>query len=132
MFRLASLLLILSATTAAAQMALTAEEFEDRVTGRTLDFGYDGQTPYGLERYMANRKVLWSWGDGTCQAGRWYEEEGNICFVYDHEPRPQCWRYFDVDGGIMAIFMNEGAAGGTVVYEMAETDREMICGNLGV
>ena len=131
--RTITLILSLCALPVSAQTALTAEQFEARVEGKTLDFGYNGETPYGLERYLPDRRVLWSWGDNTCEPGKWYENDGEICFVYEFDPTPQCWTYYDMDGRLMAVFMNDiDTATGTVVYELSPVARELICDNFGM
>ncbi len=123
------ILTVLAALPAEAQTALTPEQFEQLVEGRTLDFGYDGQKPYGLERYMPGRKVFWSWGGTTCEPGYWYPEDGNICFKYDFDPVAQCWRYFQSDGKLLAVFMNDDE--GTAVYELQPVGRDLVCDNFG-
>ncbi len=129
MFRSIAILCLL-AHPAFAQSGLSAKDFEARVLGRTLDFGFQGQDPYGIERYLPDRRVLWSWGDGQCETGEWYVEGDNICFVYDFDPTPQCWRYFETSGRMMAVFMNDGED--SAVYELTPVKRELICNNFGM
>lgn len=109
---------------ARAQAPMTAAEFEAYVTGRTLTFGIDG-APYGVERYMPGRRVTWSFLDGECQDGIWYEEDGNICFLYEVTPDPQCWQFFRDAEGLRAVFMNE--PGTTILYEAQDGPEPLIC-----
>jgi len=86
----------------AMDRALSAGAFDARTLGKTLYFDLDGQ-PYGAEQYMPNRRVRWQNAAGQCLEGSWYEESGDICFVYEGgSDGPQCWRVFDRDGTIFA------------------------------
>ena len=124
-------LLLLAALPAAAQEPMTAEEFDAYTQGRTLTFGSQGAEPFGVERYMSNRRVVWRFLDRQeCQPGFWYETDaGEICFEYEFDPEPQCWMFFDEPGGLRAIFTND--PGTTILYE-AQEGGELICGNFGV
>ena len=65
-----------------AQSPMTAAEFEAYTNGKTLYFNNQGET-YGAERYFDKRRVEWSFLDGVCQQGRWFEAGRDyICFVY--------------------------------------------------
>ncbi|WP_116599160.1 hypothetical protein [Primorskyibacter marinus] len=109
---------------AASQSAMSAAEFESYVQGKTLYFGYDGEA-YGVERYLGNRRVQWSFLDGQCKDGFWYEEADQICFVYDDTPDPQCWTFYQEPGGLRAIFENDPDA--TTLYEAQQDDDPMLC-----
>ena len=109
---------------ASAQSAMSALEFERYVQGKTLYFAYGGEA-YGVERYLGNRRVQWSFMDGQCKDGFWYEEAGQICFVYDDTPDPQCWSFFKEPGGLRAIFENDPEA--TTLYEAQQDDKPMLC-----
>lgn len=109
---------------AVSQSAMSASEFESYVQGKTLYFGYDGQA-YGVERYLGNRRVQWSFLDGQCKDGFWYEEADQICFVYDDTPDPQCWTFYREPGGLRAIFENDPDA--TTLYEAQQDDDPMLC-----
>lgn len=122
------LLLTILASPALAQSPMTAEEFETYVEGRTLTFGIEGQ-PYGVERYMAERRVIWSFIGEDCKQGIWYEEAGDICFAYDDEEVPQCWRFFEEENGLRAVFTND--PGSTTLYEVRD-DQPLICPGFGV
>lgn len=110
---------------ALAQPAMTAEEFEAYTTGKTLYFASNGRA-YGVEEYLENRRVRWSFLDGECRDGVWYEEEGQICFVYEDFPEPQCWTFRrNPGGGLLARFEDDPE--GTVLYEADQDDKPMMC-----
>lgn len=116
--------LIFAATAATAETPLSADAFDSYTRGKTLFYGFDGQA-YGVERYLDNRRVIWSFLDGDCKYGSWYEEDGLICFVYDDRPDPQCWSFSQGPGGLIARFENDPVA--TQLYEAEDIDEEMIC-----
>lgn len=114
----------LLASPALSQSAMTAAEFEAYVAGKTLFYAADG-TRYGVEEYLPDRRVRWSFLDGQCKEGVWYEEAGNICFIYEDNPVPQCWNFFEGTNGLSAHFTSEDD--GTVLYEIQSTGEEMLC-----
>lgn len=103
---------------------MSAADFEAYVTGKTLYFGQAGR-PYGVEEYLDDRRVRWSFLDGKCKDGIWYEDAGQICFVYEDNPTPQCWSFFQEGTGLRAIFENDPAS--TTLYEARQDDEPMIC-----
>ncbi|MEC3862263.1 hypothetical protein VK792_13295 [Mesobacterium sp. TK19101] len=117
-------LTLLTALSAQAAEPLSASEFESYVTGKTLYFGQDGQA-YGVEEYLDNRRVRWSFLDGKCKDGFWYEDAGLICFIYEDTPTPQCWSFYRESGGLRAIFANDPTA--TILYEARQNDEPMMC-----
>ena len=124
MFRLALTFLILTTGNLAAQDTMNAEAFDAYTRGRTLFFGQNG-APYGAEVYLENRRVRWSFLDGECKDGTWYEEAGMICFVYEDNPVPQCWTFRQGTGGLIARFENDPDA--TELYEADDIGEEMLC-----
>ena len=123
-----------SAAPAAAEGPLDAAAFEAVVEGRTVVWSTDKSTPYGREHYYPGRAVTWAWAGGECQAGTWYEDrpdgpggEPAICFVYDGDGRPICWRFFLQGGELMAFDLK----GGAPLYEI-EADKGLACGGVGV
>jgi hypothetical protein len=123
------LVLILAAGAASAETLLTAEEFEAHVAGRTLTFEVNGQA-YGIERYMADRRVLWSVFENHCAIGHWYPEGEAICFLYDTAPDdPQCW-YVYLDGDRLKTVLTDDPFG-QALYEARDSTEEMICPNFG-
>lgn len=118
-----SLPLLLAAPPVSAQ-SLTAEAFDAYTRGKTLFYGFDG-TAYGVERYLEGRRVIWSFLDGDCKKGVWYEEQGQICFLYEDRLDPQCWTFTETPGGLVARFENDPEA--TELYEAEDIDEEMVC-----
>ena len=95
---------MLVATPALAQTPLTADEFEARVTGKTIHFSQAGERA-GSEQYFEGRSVRWQFPDGTCEDGTWYQAGSSICFSYDSAPdMPQCWTFTENDGTLTGQF----------------------------
>lgn len=109
---------------AVAEPLMSADAFEAYTQGKTLYYGYDGE-PYGVERYLDDRKVIWSFLDGDCKTGFWYEDAGEICFLYEDRSDPQCWTFAKGPGGLIARFENNPEA--TELYEAQDLGDEMIC-----
>ncbi|SDW56115.1 hypothetical protein SAMN05444358_1011152 [Ruegeria halocynthiae] len=124
MFRTFMILLMLVVRPVAAQSPLTGVEFDDYTRGKTLFYGIGGQA-YGVERYLSNRRVIWSFLDGNCMEGIWYEREGQICFLYEDRLDPQCWVFTQSGGGLIAQF--EGDPTETELYEAEDIGEEMLC-----
>lgn len=119
-----SILLALPAPPAAAQDLMTAEEFDAYTRGKTLFYGRDGSA-YGAEVYHDNRRVEWSFLDGECREGEWYQDGQLICFVYEDNPDPQCWSFSRGTGGLIARFENDPLT--TELYEARDAGEEMLC-----
>ena len=124
MYRVLLFLFLALSAPLAAQTPMTAEEFDAYTKGKTLFFGQNGQA-YGAEIYHDNRRVEWSFLDGECQSGEWYEDRGLICFVYENNPDPQCWSFVESPGGLIARFENRPDT--TELYEAQDIGQEMIC-----
>lgn len=123
--RAAALIALLSAAPAlAAEVPMSGAEFQSYAEGRTLYFYSRGQA-YGVERYLPGRRVTWSFLDGECKEGIWYERGDYICFVYEDNPDPQCWVFFREADGLRALF--EGREGETELYEAGEAEDPMMC-----
>ena len=116
--------LLLLPATALAETRLGADAFDRYTKGKTLFYGFDGEA-YGVERYLPGRRVIWSFLDGDCLEGQWYEDAGQICFVYEDRSAPQCWDFSVGPGGLTARF--EGDPTATELYEAHEIGQEMIC-----
>jgi len=114
-----------AALPALAQSPMSGSEFEAYTEGRTLYYNNHGQA-YGVEEYLPGNRVRWSFLDGQCKEGYWYEEGQFICFVYEDQPGdPQCWTFWDEPGGIRALFENDPT--GTELYEVTDADEPMLC-----
>lgn len=116
--------LLLTPLTAIAQDLMSAEEFDAYTRGKTFYYGAEG-APYGGEEYLDNRRVRWSFLDGRCQEGEWYEENGLICFVYEDKPEPQCWSFQRAGSGLFAQFENDPDQ--TLLYEMEQSGEPLHC-----
>lgn len=116
--------LTLSGLPAGAETPMSASEFDAYTRGKTLFYGQNGQA-YGAEVYLDNRRVRWSFLDGECKEGSWYEQGEQICFVYDDNPDPQCWTFRLDANGLSARFQD--LAGATELYEAEDLGEEMIC-----
>lgn len=114
-----------------AETPLSGDAFEKLVTGKTLSFSA-GDAPYGVEYYAPDRRVIWSFVNGDCQSGEWYEKPTDngpqICFVYENDGVAQCWQIFEDAGSLRAEFMN--VPGTTVLYQAIEAD-PLVCGGVG-
>ena len=106
---------------AAAQMS--AEAFDQYTKGKTLFYVENGQT-YGAEEYLPGRRVRWSFLDGECSEGVWYEDAGGICFVYENNPEPQCWSFQKGPRELIADFIG---GDDQVLYEAQDTGEAMMC-----
>lgn len=124
MFKKAIFLLSIVAAPALAQSPMTAEEFEAYTKGKTLYFAADGMR-YGVEEYLSDRRVRWSFLDGECKDGYWYQQGSQICFEYEDNPIPQCWTFYKLDGRLGAVFEAEDGPE-TELYEV-EGDGKMEC-----
>jgi hypothetical protein len=109
---------------AQADTALDAQAFEQLTLGRTFTYAENG-TAYGAEEYLPGRRVRWSFLDGQCKAGFWWEEAGQICFAYEDNPDPQCWRFFMGEAGLVAHYTsNDDAA---PLYEVGQSSDPLLC-----
>lgn len=123
MIRIALVLSLLSSS-AVAQTSMNAEAFERYTQGKTLFFSQGGDT-YGAEQYLDNRRVIWSFLDGECKTGFWYEQDGEICFLYEDRLDPQCWFFRQGSTGLIAEFAGVGET--QELYEAQDTGEEMLC-----
>lgn len=123
--RMKYLLLLCLAAPVYAQDAMNAAEFDAYTKGKTLTFGVTGDAAYGIEQYQDNQRVIWSFLDGDCSNGVWYESKGSICFRYDHDPEPKCWQFYDEPNGLRAVFMNRPNT--SVLYEAKDSGEPLIC-----
>jgi len=126
---------LLALSAQAQDSVLDAQSFDRLTRGKTFVFGLEGKIT-GAERYFPGRKVIWSFGDGTCQEGEWFESQGLICFTYLTHLDRQCWMFRKGPEGLSATFMPSGGAlddlGDT--YSMEQSDTELSCEgpNVGV
>ncbi len=112
------------AAPALAEDRLTAEQFDAYTRGQTFVYGSRGK-PYGAEEYMDGRRVRWSFLDGRCMEGEWYDDGDLICFVYDQEPAPQCWSFRRGSSGLIARFANNPEL--DELYEVERSAQPLSC-----
>lgn len=122
--RLVFMILGLGGLACAAQAQMTAEEFDRYTRGQTFYYG-SGGAPYGGEEYLDNRRVRWSFLDGQCQSGFWYEADGLICFIYEARPGPQCWSFERSASGLIARF--SGPEPSAELYEVEKSREPLAC-----
>jgi len=104
---------------------MTAEEFDAFTRGKTFYYGLGGQA-YGAEEYLPNNRVIWTFLDGRCQNGYWYEDAGMICFEYENIPDRQCWSFReDDDGGLVARFQDDPEE--LELYEVQRSGEPLQC-----
>lgn len=108
-----------------ANDGMSAAEFDAYTLGKTLTFGSAGNDAYGVEQYQPNRRVVWSFLDGECSNGVWYESKGSICFRYDFDPEPKCWKFYDEPEGLRAVFMNRPKV--STLFEARNSSEPLIC-----
>ena len=118
------LVFVLPALAHAADRPITADEFERIVTGKTFSYA-NGGVAYGAEEYMDNRRVRWTFLDGECSEGKWYEVGEQICFVYDNIEVPQCWKFFENGGRLTARYVGQSEA--TSLFETSRIDEPLYC-----
>lgn len=107
-----------------AQSPMSAAEFDAYTLGKTMFYGFEGRV-YGAERHLPNQRVIWSFLDGDCKEGSWYQRDDQICFVYQDRPDPQCWVFTRTGKGLVARF--EGNPEATELYEAQEIGQDMVC-----
>ena len=106
---------------------MTAAEFEAYVTDRIISFATSDNAAFGVEHYRKNREVVWSRGDGTCLSGKWYPQNGDICFVYESDPQPKCWRITRGKSGLRGAYTT--VPNSTVIFETRKPV-PLTCGDL--
>ncbi len=121
---MATVILATGASAVQAAEPMTAEQFDQYTRGKTLYYA-EGGIAYGIEEYLSNRRVRWSYLDGECQDGRWYPAGELICFVYENIEDPQCWRFFEHAGGLSATFGENPDA--TQLYETLSSEEPLMC-----
>ena len=110
---------------AMAQGLMSADEFDRFTRDKTFYYGVDGQS-YGAEEYLPNRRVIWTFLDGRCQNGIWYEEDGLICFEYEAIDERQCWTFREAEnGGLIARFKDDPEE--LELYEVQRSGEPLQC-----
>ena len=119
------------ASPAFAETALTGDEFEALVTGKTLTFTVN-DIPYGSEYYAPDRRVIWAFEGDNCKSGEWYEAQTNdgpaICFEYEDDDTPKCWQIFSEGDSFRANYLNRPSS---AVLHQATEQEPLVCGGVG-
>jgi hypothetical protein len=119
------LLFLLAALPAnAADGPMSAAEFESYATGKTLTYALGGEV-YGAEQYLPGRRVIWAFKGDECREGYYYEEAGQVCFVYEQDGTPQCWTFQQGAGGVRARFADDPE--GAELAAVDESPQPLIC-----
>jgi len=115
----------LLAGTAWSDGLMSAEEFDAFTRGKTFYYGTGGEA-YGAEEYLPNNRVIWTFLDGQCQSGIWYEEDDMICFEYEHITERQCWSFRKGDSGnLIARFQDDPEE--LELYEVQRSGEPLEC-----
>jgi hypothetical protein len=109
---------VLAATPALAEAPLNGPAFDSATMGATITYDY-GNGLFGTEEYLPGRKVRWAFDGDLCIYGEWYEQDDEICFVYEDDPTPHCWLYFLEGGKIRGRYMGDGGG-----WEILESSRD--------
>ncbi|MGR3434607.1 MAG: hypothetical protein ACU0CO_06930 [Shimia sp.] len=131
--RIALCIALLPALASAQEAPLSPEAFDAATQGRTFAYATPGQAPYGAERHLSGRRVLWRWTDGDCTFGTWSPApDGTICYAYEEVADIQCWSYrARPGGGFSATFEGGpgdlGQEGTGETYDMTEIDDPLEC-----
>ena len=116
--------LLFSTAPALAEDAMTGAEFDSYTRGKTFYYNEDG-TPYGGEEYLDGQRVRWSFLDGQCKEGTWYQDGRLICFVYEDDPAPSCWSFYRGAGGLIARLGDDPDK--ALLHEASRSDEPMLC-----
>ncbi|MFT6076118.1 MAG: hypothetical protein ACJAZ1_003050 [Yoonia sp.] len=111
-----------------AQDAMSGAQFDTYVTGKAITFRTITNPEFGVERYLSNRRVMWSAFDGTCQYGVWFESKGNICFRYEGDPEHKCWEISKGPNGLRGVYTTRPNT--TIIYELLGREDPLICNDL--
>lgn len=116
---------------AAPPAPMSAQAFASYVSGKTLFFEI-GKTPYGAERYLSSRQVVWAFLGQPCHRGHWFPaSNGRICFLYQGGgSAPDCWRFYREPQGLRAQFL--GTLGKTPLPLAGAEDRASAFGAIEV
>ncbi len=121
---LLALLFVLTSFPLLGQATLSGPEFDAATQGKTFHFSVEGED-YGGEQYLPGQVVLWSFLDGQRWRGQWYQSDQNICFVYEDDPEPSCWRFFGGSDGLSAQFAD--AVDDNRVYSAQPVEGPLYC-----
>jgi hypothetical protein len=108
--------------------ALDGAAFDALTRGRRFDT-FGPWDLYGIEEFLPGQRSVWKDALG-CKAGRWKEENGQICFYYEGRPDvPVCWVYKQKADAIWGWYQGD-PAGATV--RLVPGNSAMECNYLGM
>lgn len=128
-FALSAALSLTGLATNAAGTPLSAQEFEDYTSGKTVTYA-NRAGHAGEETYLDGRRVLWADDEGVCSDGTWYQMGEMICFDYGEGTVPQCWWFYLENHGLRAEFV-DGSADSTL-FETGRDDEPIECRAPGI
>lgn len=118
-------LLMFCISPAAFADTMNAEEFDQFTLGKTFYYGVNGRD-YGAEEYLPNHRVIWTFLDGRCQNGTWYQDGEMICFEYEALEEIQCWTFRESPtGGLVARFKDDPQA--LELFEVQRSHQPLQC-----
>lgn len=120
--RLAFFLALSVASPALSETLMTPEQFDAWSTGQTLDYFLDG-TYWGSEAHFSGRATT-DETDSVCREGRWFPQDGAVCFEYGPDG-PFCW-YFWRDGDTVTTRTTDAGADDPT-YEVTLSDNPLNC-----
>ena len=120
---------LLFASPAIAEEIMAPPDFEAFTSGTTLYFSKKGE-PYGAEQYFPDRRVIWTFLNGQCERGAWFEQDNQICFVYETQNEAQCWHFLDSEDKKRARVVGADPAEDLTVE--GQDRRELSCPGPGV
>ena len=113
-----ALIALIFTTAAHAQTRMSGAEFDALSQGTTMYFTENGQF-YGAEQFLPDRRSVWRAEDGTCVNGKWNEEKGSLCFLYDNGDGPYCW---DITGSIEDMTITSTTGPDPLVLKLSGQD----------
>ncbi|WP_309664770.1 hypothetical protein [Tabrizicola sp.] len=124
-------LALLAPSLAAAQPPMTGAEFAAYVGTDTVTYQYStGER--GVADYAPDQSLIWTFEDGTCVNGNWFEDDDRICFAFDDPEMSACWYFFRYTAGIRADITDYSPH--VEIHVIARTSAPLPCAapNLGV
>lgn len=122
--------LFFTASPLQAETILTPDDFEVFAQGTTVYFSRHGQ-PYGAEQYLNNRKVIWSFADGTCEFGEWYPDGDRLCFRYEYQTSALCWNFIETEAGKGVRVVGDDPANDLLIAGQDQEHLECAAPNVG-
>lgn len=88
---------------ALADEPMNTAAFQAYTEGKIFEFAYGDEPPYGTEQYLPDRQVIWIDFEGACWRGKWFEQNGNICFRYRNLEGMTCSMFYPDDGAMIVV-----------------------------